>query len=195
MKNRTYLTKDDDLLILAYDNANAEVLLADRTIIQSRSAYKMAKENMNAWCSRTIRQNNLAAQQSTREDRPMKTNHTPGPWIRETDDGDNVRIIDSLTEGTVIALLKSFPIQYGIKVDDREAERDANAALISAAPDLLACVKMQQDLIDAIVRECPLSGVLRVDAIAAGGMSLRAIAKAEGSSAPCVADEPDAHEE
>jgi hypothetical protein len=70
--------------------------------------------------------------------------HTPGPWITETTDNGldgRIEVVDSATEGTVIATLRCRSVRMGIKVDDRSEEFAANARLIAAAPELLATLK------------------------------------------------------
>lgn len=76
--------------------------------------------------------------------------HTPGPWIHATDIGQ-VGSVET-QEGLVVAQTQALVRDY-----DR-SERNANARLIAAAPDLLevaemvlgmATVDMPQVLIDA----------------------------------------------
>lgn len=71
----------------------------------------------------------------------MKTQHTPGPWITQTDEIGKVRITDSATEGITIAEVRTRFVAIGrLKACASVEEREANAQLIAAAPELLAAL-------------------------------------------------------
>lgn len=74
----------------------------------------------------------------------MKTKHTPAPWRLMRDPCH----FDSLTtvEGGVVGLRKPFDVQMVVQVGGAADifEAEANARLISAAPDLLS-VAMEMD--------------------------------------------------
>jgi len=69
--------------------------------------------------------------------------HTPGPWIHAIDFGQ-VGSIES-QNGTVIAQAQALVRDYD------HAERNANARLIAAAPDLLAACQAQHHAIDVLM--------------------------------------------
>ena len=58
------------------------------------------------------------------------TAHTPGPW-RIT--GPNIRADTALGTGALVAVVKD----HFADVQTREAEKEANARLLAASPDLL----------------------------------------------------------
>lgn len=55
--------------------------------------------------------------------------HTPGPWVHATDIGQVGSV--EYADGTVIAQAQQLPGDFGGK------QRNANARLIAAAPDML----------------------------------------------------------
>ena len=57
----------------------------------------------------------------------MKTSFTPGPWIHELDDGANIRCTDGYAICDMAYEYSSIP----------RDELEANARLITAAPELL----------------------------------------------------------
>jgi hypothetical protein len=62
--------------------------------------------------------------------------HTPGPWRREGDHIVGQRYVCELSDWAIVAAGSSYPeINAALT-----AERDANAALIAAAPELLAAL-------------------------------------------------------
>ncbi len=72
--------------------------------------------------------------------------HTPGPWHVETWDYPNAtprRSVPTVQTATdaITQLCELWP------PDEREAERDANARLIAAAPELLQTLR---DLVEAV---------------------------------------------
>ena len=75
----------------------------------------------------------------------MKTDHTPGPWYYDGDGFDNEAAKDCGTEGYAIfskdddGVPKDNICEVSDQLDDTESE--ANAALIAAAPDLLAALE------------------------------------------------------
>ena len=95
------------------------------------------------------------------------TNHTPGPWAMEPSKDGRGYWIDSVSDGTICQVMH-----------DEKAEADAR--LISAAPDLLAALRMVMNVMPA---EPPAAGRLigaerrHYDAIMA---AKKAIRKAEG---------------
>lgn len=69
-----------------------------------------------------------------------KAQHTQGPWKYDGDGFDSVAAQDFGTEGYTVMTDDCTPIcEVDGVVDDEEAE--ANARLISAAPDLLEALK------------------------------------------------------
>lgn len=68
------------------------------------------------------------------------TSHTPGPWIHRVDDfvdGSKYLITDS--DGDAVAVASPLVDKEGVSRGDFP-ERDANARLISAAPQLLGAL-------------------------------------------------------
>lgn len=59
--------------------------------------------------------------------------HTPGPWLHATDMGQVGSV--EFADGTVIAQAQQLP------GDLRSEQRNANARLIAAAPELLAALR------------------------------------------------------
>lgn len=99
----------------------------------------------------------------------MDTKHTPGPWTyRAQDFHDNCpteHFISAPTRGRICRL--SSP----------DAEGKANAALISAAPDLLEALKVLLSQVSPKAREFPrMFGPVEI--------AEAAIAKAEGTAVP-----------
>lgn len=94
--------------------------------------------------------------------------HTPGPWI-----------IKGRVGGSKIDDLEGGPIAGPGFVYVNDKEGMANAHLISAAPDLLAAVKLQKDALYKLVNrfEQPSAYEIAIPAIMAGD---DAINKAEG---------------
>jgi len=79
--------------------------------------------------------------------------HTPRPWIKETQDGGSILILDSISENKIIATITHPPIpRFGIRVGS-EDEMQANARLIAAAPDLLIAAEMEDLLLRYIRQE------------------------------------------
>lgn len=74
--------------------------------------------------------------------------HTPGPWVVETVDFENMKQVGTITSPTVSAGQytrlngsKYFPVVTAGGVTGRSlAECTANENLIAAAPELLECV-------------------------------------------------------
>jgi hypothetical protein len=69
--------------------------------------------------------------------------HTPGPWI-VTDRGSNGGTTIRTTKGDLSAVARIYYAApyFGKMEEDSEANRQANAALIAAAPDLLEACKV-----------------------------------------------------
>lgn len=64
--------------------------------------------------------------------------HTPGPWISAVSEKANRAI--NIYAGS--PFIDSTPVvAYALPLFDKRNERDANALLIAAAPDLLAALK------------------------------------------------------
>lgn len=100
--------------------------------------------------------------------------HTPGPWITETSDGGLIRITDSATEGITIAEVRTKFINLGIKkIQSSGVEREANARLITAAPELLEALLQAVYLLECHSINHPSLETLRA-----------AIAKAKGRRFP-----------
>lgn len=78
--------------------------------------------------------------------------HTPGPWIIETDESGLATVTDSATEGIEIAKIRTHSIRIGIKVPDLREEKTANARLIAAAPELLAALEAIRTAYDNAAR-------------------------------------------
>lgn len=78
-----------------------------------------------------------------------KTTHTPGPWQvgtlanREDGNGDDERIIEQYPGGPVIGT--AWPMGEDFDGENDHAEREANARLIAAAPELLAVARAVLD--------------------------------------------------
>lgn len=73
----------------------------------------------------------------------MKTTHTPGPWYTGINDDDSDKVFQ---DGSGVAIMSGGRRS--------QAERDANARLIAAAPDLLAfaieCARADSDCGEAV---------------------------------------------
>jgi phage tail protein X len=90
----------------------------------------------------------------------MQTTHTPGPWTYQASAGDHDWLVYSEnSDARDIAIVRRF--------------HEANAALIAAAPDLLAALQAIMGDPDAV------DHILHLDAVAADA----AIAKATGGEA------------
>lgn len=98
--------------------------------------------------------------------------HTPGPWIL-----DDFEISGEISGASVCRVLESSDfscIEEGTEADV-QAECEANARVIAAAPDMLSALKMAVDGFAGEVRERdPIPAWL--------GPAIDAIAKAEGKS-------------
>jgi hypothetical protein len=103
------------------------------------------------------------------------TEHTPGPWVRspkayDTEDWSPTRadaewiVLGSEREDLPVAII------CGDYIVDDSARLEANARLITAAPDMLAALKEARGLLD---------GILYPECFA---QICAAIAKAEGQS-------------
>ena len=64
--------------------------------------------------------------------------HTPGPWLAVTSDANTVVSIFGKGRPTRIAEVHSYTPGFG----PARPERDANAKLIAAAPDLLSALRL-----------------------------------------------------
>jgi len=71
------------------------------------------------------------------------SNHTPGPWIISDDDIVGQRYIARLADWCIVGAGS----QYQDIEDMLTHERNANARLISAAPDMLAALEMVNDML------------------------------------------------
>jgi hypothetical protein len=125
----------------------------------------------------------------------MVTRHTPGPWTEhpytsvtkgiceanEQRPGFEHRDIVIGSDKTVIAVVQShtLPMPYsGYPHVDNDAELEANARLIMAAPDLLAALRLCEKCLPCLrVDNWPPGFALKKEAIEA---ARAAIAKAEG---------------
>ena len=105
------------------------------------------------------------------------TKHTPGPWMVESDGKEDATV-------TAFTAVHHNPVYicrvYGegvlARAGDSTEERAANAALIAAAPDLLAALEMAVATIERIApKHGPFSSVDGTLSVARA-----AIAKAEG---------------
>lgn len=103
------------------------------------------------------------------------TEHTPGPW-RAVDVSQTYpewQIVTDEYECQYIADV--MPVDLALNIADTEA----NARLISAAPDLLAALEAVLQDCDRVV--CPLCGEARGHSLGAGcDLATQAIAKARG---------------
>jgi hypothetical protein len=109
----------------------------------------------------------------------MKTNHTPGPWIRSCF-GFNV-----LTSDSKQSIAAVHAIHPGRSNEKDAAEHLANAMLIAAAPDMLTALKAI--LIVAYANLCPFAVALQLTTCDCNyHQAMRcvevAIAEAEGQS-------------
>lgn len=99
-----------------------------------------------------------------------KIAHTPGPWVV---DDPNSHLVAVLKDGVYHYVANCAPGNWSATVRDND-EIDANAALIAAAPDMLAA------LIQARARLVSL--MLALDEKDAFDRIRAAIAKAEGAA-------------
>ena len=103
--------------------------------------------------------------------------HTPGPWI-VTDSGSNGVTTVRTTKGDLSAVAQIYYAApyFGKMEEDSEANRQANAALIAAAPDLLEALKALNDAVCALnAEQARALDLVRPHLLARAG-----IAKAEG---------------
>ncbi len=83
----------------------------------------------------------------------MKTKHTPGPWTYHLGRGSNPRLHIQTMGGYQIA---STPeINPHRMAAEENAGREANAALIAAAPELLAALQGAEKAIVKALPFCP----------------------------------------
>lgn len=111
----------------------------------------------------------------------MKTNqstHTPGPWLDTTrgPEAGSCRVIEGTPTPTVDTA-KFFNGEYVI-AKLYGPQREANAALIAAAPELLTALKGCMSALEAIHDVAP-AATSRAQRLATGRA---AIAKAEGKA-------------
>ena len=109
--------------------------------------------------------------------------HTPGPWCATEGifeyDGRLHRVIAqdaSVAEGIHV------PVAAALQNGDGEAQRDANARLIAAAPDLLSVAKDAIEVIEALESNLGSAVGYKCDNLMVGCLRA-AIAKAEGGGA------------
>jgi hypothetical protein len=69
----------------------------------------------------------------------MKTNHTPGPWAYHLGRGANPRFHIQTSAGYQIA--STTELERHSVAQEENAQRESNARLIAAAPDLLSVVE------------------------------------------------------
>ena len=82
-----------------------------------------------------------------------KVGHTPGPW----------EVVDSMYGGK--SAVQIHPHYMVAEIDGRDdAEQEANARLIAAAPDMLAAVKDAKAIVDRIQDGAPDASPLSRDA-------------------------------
>lgn len=93
--------------------------------------------------------------------------HTPGPWEANDTDGEHHAIVSPTDESP-----DHFTV---ICIGPNAATENANARLISAAPDLLAALEDCVGILDHLLRLSPVHGYRRDIAAARA-----AIAKAKG---------------
>lgn len=79
-----------------------------------------------------------------------QTRHTPGPY-RVTPRRDDESALEILADETCVA---TVPIWWGPDEDDDalEAEARANAALLAAAPEMLAALELCADVLSELAR-------------------------------------------
>jgi hypothetical protein len=97
--------------------------------------------------------------------------HTPGPWATDRDPDRRFLVYCNDATGSLVARTGGNGFEY---VNTSDAEQEANARLIAAAPDLLAALK-------ALVAKYGFGDTLPADHPLVG--ALATIAKAEGRSA------------
>lgn len=95
--------------------------------------------------------------------------HTPGPWLIE--DSNGFTIAARHTKGRV-----NIPVAYPAYT----SEREANARLIAAAPDLLEACKDLNGYLNAVANQLPVSELSAV--LEKVKRSADAIAKATNST-------------
>jgi hypothetical protein len=98
--------------------------------------------------------------------------HTPGPWyVGKYGDNDSDVCAE---DGPVICALRSG------KADPYDMTADADAALIAAAPELLAMLRRGSDAVSALEADCDEHGIDCYPARHWWQDADRLIAKAEG---------------
>ena len=100
----------------------------------------------------------------------IMTKHTNGPWEYSKSDFDDGKF----------SIYHYGPIAYTGDNGNGPENAEANARLIAAAPDLLACLIDCNDLLCTVVDVLGKNDPLSEEAEARIGEAIRAIAKAEG---------------
>jgi len=107
----------------------------------------------------------------------MTTKHTPGPWAINNPDHENFVTIGSSS-------VRNIADVWAINGDCTEDERDANACLIAAAPELLEAAKLVLAWYEAEDDHSNTNFYQRMEMCRTSEAALRsAIAKATGSEA------------
>ena len=114
--------------------------------------------------------------------------HTPGPWTRDAERDGRMRDESAAVRGPDGLFIAAA---FDFNRTDRDAEVEANARLIAAAPELLAACLAYQDWTDASERAAFDNSMANLDAESDASdrfENLReaAIAKALGKEPPAV---------
>jgi hypothetical protein len=111
----------------------------------------------------------------------MTTTRTHGPWLISKGHGSSDSTVYARTSsGNPRYIARVFGEGFGSRMTK---ERDANAALIAAAPELLEALKLLVPCLEmAFDAEGDAFGVHHNDATDALGGAIAAIAKAEGGA-------------
>lgn len=115
----------------------------------------------------------------------MKTSFTPGPWSYGGLIGKSPGAIVANGGGVQVATAKVVPLMYGQQITSEEA--NANARLISAAPDLLEALTELEAAIDIVlqVRKNPESAAKGLETLSDSkwiAAAKASIAKATGTA-------------
>jgi len=102
--------------------------------------------------------------------------HTPGPWHVGKSPENCLWVYDNTKEGYAVANTRTYHDVYG------RAEREANARLIAAAPDLYEFAKAVCELGESQLEAMDLS-LARDTLRTSAALALAAIGKAEGGAA------------
>lgn len=110
----------------------------------------------------------------------MKSKHTPGPWSIDYEDWGkpNYRQIDAPTHGALAEVV--WRMEGDCRENKNSPEREANAHLIAAAPELLEALEALEPYLDSLLCYASTMGEYEPNKLVFN--TKRAIAKAKGDA-------------